>query len=137
MGEVFGGHTQCVQATECSTQNCRISHKQPRGECQRPCTHSRLSQFLGGEDAKCHVGKMPDHCRTGFLNLAVGHFHAGAPAGLAAKLVFVRLAYHRRFVGAVVFVHFLFVIFFVFVRISGRHCDREGTPVGQPSQKFL
>jgi hypothetical protein len=38
----------------------------------------------------------------------------------AARLVFVRLAHDRRFVGAVFFVFFVFVLF-VFVRISGRH----------------
>ena len=52
----------------------------------------------------------------------------------AAPLVFVRLAHDRLFVGA-----FLFVLF-IFFRISGRHRvahDHEGTPVYQPGGKFF
>jgi hypothetical protein len=54
-------------------------------------------------------------------------------------LVFVRFAHDRRFVGAVLSLFVLFVLF-VFIRISGRHCvahAHEGTPIDQPGGKFL
>src|ERR1700732_4309912 len=56
--------------------------------------------------------------------------------GSEPRLIFVRLAHDRRFVGLFLFV----LVLIVFIRISGRHRvahDHEGTPVNQPGGRFL
>src|ERR1700680_669175 len=58
------------------------------------------------------------------------------PTGSETRLIFVRLAHDRRFVGLFLFV----LVLIVFIRISGRHRvahDHEGTPVNQPGGRFL
>src|ERR1700675_2134801 len=58
------------------------------------------------------------------------------PTGSETRLIFVRLAHDRRFVGGVLFV----LVLIVFIRISGRHRvahDHEGTPVNQSGGRFL
>src|ERR1700736_6910008 len=58
------------------------------------------------------------------------------PTGSETRLIFVRLAHDRRFVGLLLFV----LVLIVFIRISGGRRvahDHEGTPVNQPGGRFL